>query len=327
MRHQKAGNLLRLAELLASRPEGLTLDEMADELGVGRRTAERMRDAVAELFPLDEEPDPPTKRFRIRAGLGSFFNTPTVEELVALRRAEATFHAAGAEAWAATLAGLERKVFSAMKAAVRSRLDADVDELVQGEAVAPAPGPKPVENEAVLSAVRAAIQAGRRLRFRYEGGSNPGQAREMIPYGVLFGRTNYLLAADGAGGDPRTFRLDLVKDAEPAEAPGARPADFSLQSYADESVGIYRDQAEDVVLRFRPSAADGARRWRFHRGQKVESEADGHVRVSFRARGMRELALHLFTWGDGVEVVAPERLRTILVEELEKALAAHRPAT
>ena len=51
MRHEKATRLLELARLLASSAEGLTLDEMAGSMGVGRRTAERMRDAVREAFP------------------------------------------------------------------------------------------------------------------------------------------------------------------------------------------------------------------------------------------------------------------------------------
>ena len=51
MRHEKAARLLDLARMLASSAEGLTLDEMAERLGVGRRTAERMRDAVREAFP------------------------------------------------------------------------------------------------------------------------------------------------------------------------------------------------------------------------------------------------------------------------------------
>ena len=62
MRHEKAGRLLELARLLASTAEGLTLDEMAERLGVGRRTAERMRDAVRDVFPqLEEVDDPPTR--------------------------------------------------------------------------------------------------------------------------------------------------------------------------------------------------------------------------------------------------------------------------
>ena len=55
MRHEKAEQMLVLARLLASSAEGLTLDEMAAEMGVGRRTIERMRDGLARLFPQMDE--------------------------------------------------------------------------------------------------------------------------------------------------------------------------------------------------------------------------------------------------------------------------------
>ena len=51
MRHDKAGTLLELARHLAASAEGLTLDEMASRIGAARRTAERMRDAIEQLFP------------------------------------------------------------------------------------------------------------------------------------------------------------------------------------------------------------------------------------------------------------------------------------
>jgi predicted DNA-binding transcriptional regulator YafY len=109
--------------------------------------------------------------------------------------------------------------------------------------------------------------------------------------------------------------------------PGVRPEGFSLQDYADESFGIYQDDTEDVVLRIRPASAEGALRWRFHSDQSLEPQADGSVMVRFRASGMRELAWHLFTWGDQVEVLAPPRLKAILVEQIELARTAHATGT
>jgi pimeloyl-ACP methyl ester carboxylesterase len=47
MRHEKGARLLELARMLAGSAEGLSLDEMGERMGVGRRTVERMRDAVA----------------------------------------------------------------------------------------------------------------------------------------------------------------------------------------------------------------------------------------------------------------------------------------
>src|SRR6266404_5524368 len=116
MRHEKAGRLLELARLLASTAEGLTLDEMAERLGVGRRTAERMRDAVREVFPqIEEVEDPPTRRFRIPAGLDGLFQAPTAEELAALKAASEMFAQQGAMTRAGALKSLEQKVLSATR--------------------------------------------------------------------------------------------------------------------------------------------------------------------------------------------------------------------
>ena len=77
------------------------------------------------------------------------------------------------------------------------------------------------------------------------------------------------------------------------------------------------------MLRILPASAEGALRWRFHANQRLEPQADGSVIVRFRASGMRELAWHLFTWGDQVQVLAPEVLKQTLIEQIELARRAH----
>jgi predicted DNA-binding transcriptional regulator YafY len=324
MRHEKASRLLHMARLLAGTAEGLTLDELSERLGVGRRTVERMRDAVREVFPqLEEVEDPPTKRFRIPAGLDGLFQAPTADELVALRTAADSLESSGAHARAAALQSLEQKILAATRAPTRRRLAPDLEALMQAETIAVQAGPRPFEDEAVLGAVREAIKSLKTLRFRYEGGSAPGRTREVTPYGLLFGRSNYLVAAEGQGGEPRTWRLDRVHDIEVTDRPGAKPESFSLQDFADESFGIYHDAVENVVLRILPHGAEDALGWRFHANQSLEPEEDGSVLVRFRASGMLELAWHLFTWGDKVEIQAPARLKTMMIEQVELAARAH----
>jgi len=320
MRHEKAQRLLELARLLAATAEGLTLDEMADRLGVGRRTAERMRDAVRETFPqLEEVDDPPTRRFRIPGGLDGLFQSPTAEELAALAAAAELMSRQGATASAGALRSLEQKVLSATRAAARRRLAPDLEALLQAETIAVQAGPRPFEDEQVLSAVREALKSLQALRFRYEGGRAPGRTREVTPYGILFGRANYLVAAEDAAVGPRNWRLDRIFDIEVLDRPAARPEGFSLQTYADESFGIYQDDTHDVVLRISPEGAEDALRWRFHARRAVEAQADGSVLVRFRSSGMRELAWHLFTWGDKVTIEQPPELRAMLAAEIEAA--------
>ena len=328
MRHEKAGRLLELARLLASTSEGLTLDEMAERIGVGRRTAERMRDAVRDVFPqLEEVDDPPTRRFRIPAGLDGIFQAPTAEELAALKAAADGFAQQGSQVRAAALRSLEQKVLSATRAAARRRLAPDLEALLQAETMAVQAGPRPFEDETVLAKVREALLSLQRLTFRYEGGSTPGRVREVTPFGILFGRSNYLVAEEDAATGPRNWRLDRIRDIAVAGRPGAKPEDFSLQAYADESFGIYQDDTEDVILRVTPEGAEDALRWRFHANQTVEAQADGGVVVRFRASGMRELAWHLFTWGDKLAIVAPPALHQMMIGELDVARRAHTSAT
>jgi predicted DNA-binding transcriptional regulator YafY len=328
MRHEKAGRLPELARLLASTSEGLTLDEMAERIGVGRRTAERMRDAVRDVFPqLEEVDDPPTRRFRIPAGLDGLYQAPTAEELAALKASADAFAQQGSQVRAAALRSLEQKVLSATRAAARRRLAPDLEALLQAETIAVQAGPRPFEDETVLAKIREALLSMQRLSFRYEGGSTPGRVREVTPFGVLFGRSNYLVAAEDEATGPRNWRLDRIHDIAVTETPAAKPEAFSLQAYADESFGIYQDDTEDVVLRIAPQGAEDALRWRFHANQTVERQADGAVIVRFRASGMRELAWHLFTWGDKLRIVAPQALKDMMTQELAAALRAHASGT
>src|SRR5271166_5222473 len=89
MRLSKTVAVLTLARALTANFEGMTLDEMAALIGVGRRTAERMRDAVEAAFgPLEREDDGRKVRFRLAArSLGNFASAPTTEELAELENA------------------------------------------------------------------------------------------------------------------------------------------------------------------------------------------------------------------------------------------------
>jgi predicted DNA-binding transcriptional regulator YafY len=145
----------------------------------------------------------------------------------------------------------------------------------------------------------------------------------VTPFGLLFGRSNYLVAAEGESTEPRTWRLDRIADIEVSEAFGARPEDFSLQAFMNRSFGIYQDAVEEVRLRVKPHGAEEARGWRFHPTQELQDLPDGSVLVTFEAAGMRELAWHLFTWEDKVEILGPERLKQMMRDELAVAAKAH----
>lgn len=328
MRHEKVAALVELARHLASSAEGLTLDEMAEVVGVGRRTAERMRDTLVMLFPhMDEIPDPPTKRFRISGGLDGFAQIPTTTELLELSKAAASLRASGAGPRAIVLEGLERKVRAAMRSSALRRLAPDIEALVRAETIAVHAGPRPFEDEGVITSLRLALTAMKAVSFTYRGGRTPGLVRTVTPYGLMFSRMNYLVAAEQGSNVPRNWRLDRISDLQVLDAAAAPPAGFNLQDYASRSFGIFQDELQQVVLRILPEGAEDAMGWRFHPNQSVEALDDGTVIVRFSVSGMLELSWHLFTWGDKLEVLEPAILRETMVKQLELALSRHRFAS
>ena len=327
MRHDKAATVLDLARRMAASAEGLTLDEMVRDLDVGRRTAERIRDAVIALFPATEEvSDYPQKRWRIRGGLSAFEQAPTTAELIELTRAAQGLRAAGEEGRAAALEGLERKLKSAMRSTTLNRLAPDLEALVRAETIAIQAGPRPGADERVLATIRHAVLAQSPLGFTYSRPGAEARRRSVAPCGVMFGRANYLVAADRDSGRIQTFRLDRMSAVEAQDGAAPPPADFDLSVFASQSFGIYQDEIEDVTLRVSPQGAAEARGWRWHPTQTLEDQADGGVIVRFRASGMRELAWHLFTWGEQVTILGPQRLKAVMAGELAAAERALNPA-
>lgn len=322
MRHDKAAMVIDLARGMAASAEGLTLNEMASQMGVGRRTAERMRDAVLMLFPQAEEiSDPPSKRWRIRGGLSSFEQAPTATEMLELTKAAAGLHASGDPSRAAVLQGLERKIKAAMRSTTLNRMAPDLEALVRAETIAVQAGPRPGADEGVLATIRGAILAEQPLHFIYARPGAEARTRTVTPCGLMFGRANYLVAHVPDAGRIQTFRLDRMSSVGVGEGMARPPAEFDLGAFASQSFGIYQDQIEDVVLKIAPEAADEARGWRWHPTQVLEDQPDGSVVVRFRASGMRELAWHLFSWSGAAQIVQPARLKEVMADELEKARA------
>ena len=50
LRYSRMSDILRLLYMMMAEPRGISLEEIQDEFQVSRRTAERMRDAITNVF-------------------------------------------------------------------------------------------------------------------------------------------------------------------------------------------------------------------------------------------------------------------------------------
>jgi predicted DNA-binding transcriptional regulator YafY len=281
-----------------------------------------MRDAVAEVFPQLEEIDGERpKRWRLPSGLSGIFREPLAEELAALRGIVRRLQREDNKDAAALLDSVANKIEASLKPARRRILAPDVEALMEANGFASRPGPRPIIAPRFFALIRQALLEGRCLAFTYRSEAAAAPAhREVVPYGVLYGQRVYLVAAFPWETEPVNYRLDRMSELRVTDKVGARPRDFDLDAYATRSFGSFQEQPYDVVLRFTPEVADEIAAFRFHPSQTMTREPDGSTLVRFRAGGLREMAWHLFTWGDAVGIIAPEALRATMLDLTQESL-------
>ena len=327
VRYGPSQRLLRLALMLAGTRTGFTLGEIEQELGVCRRTAERLRDGLADL-PLgleswdDEER---VRRWRLPGAALAGIAKPQAEAVAAVEAVAREYAARGET----DRAGLLRDAATTLRALMRPdtlrRVEPDIEALMQAEGIAMRPGPRPRLDPTLLPTLRRAILGVQLVAVRY---ARPGcePVRHLIcPYGTLYGGNGRAWLVGHAEGLPemRLWRLDRIASMDLLDRSFARREDFDLGAYAAQSFGVFQEEPLDVVLRVAPEAADEAACWVFHPSQTVEREADGALLVRFRAGGVQEMCWHLFTWGTDITVVVPDELRTTLAEMARRVSKYH----
>lgn len=319
-RMAKLDRLLALVHALSETTEGLTLDEMAERLGVNRRTAERMRDVIVRHFDLDEIADDRRKRFLIRDSLRRVYTRPSAAEVAALQAEADGRRLAGQTARADQLVALLAKIKGALDDREKRRIDPDLDALARLQRTMVTAGPIAAVAPETITVVQGAILAGCCVEFRYATEERPEPRwRRVIPYGLVHGPLTYLLGKmPGRDDQPVYYRLDRMTEPVLSEVLGCPPDSWDIDAWLAESFAVWRDEPRDVVLLVSASSAARARSWRFHRLQRVEDLADGGVRIRFTSGGMRELAEHLFTWGGELVIEGPD----VLIEKVRERLAA-----
>lgn len=324
-RYTPAERLVTLGLALSESRGGLTLDEMAERLGVGRRTAERLRDALDRVAGgLEATTDAEgRKRWTLPTGKLAAFAAPRADELAALKAAAARLRRAGSGSEAGLLDSLALKLEATLPRALMRRLEPDVELLLEATGALVRPGPRETVDSAMVATLRQSILASRRVRLAYrQRGTGALSRPRLCPYGFLSGDRGYLVAFNlhPKVYEYRLYVLANIEAVELLDQDFRRDPDFDLQEFAARSFGVFWDgRAYEVEWRFRPPEAD-ARRFRFHPAQTVTEEPDGSVLVHFTASGLTEMAWHLFRWGEAVEIVKPEALKKRYRECLDEAL-------
>lgn len=297
--------------MASARRRGVSYEEIMEEFGVVKRTAQRMVDILQDVFDV-ERVEGEERRARFRISSQTAFDLPekaetTLEALnLAMRGMDAN------NAHAAALRSLRDEILGRMENNKARRAQAEAETFLQVYGHVATFGPRTRKAPEVLEAISKALRGPFVMTFCY---GTSDRRREVHPYGILQGVRGYLVARDPQKGpDLRKYRLDLIREASCSNVSFVLDEGFDIEKYAAESFGVWHDpeQLAEVVWRFLPDAAQRAAEFVFHPKQMVEYGEDGSLIVRFTTSGWNEMTWYLYQWGDQVEVLAPPELAAMV---------------
>jgi len=307
--------LLNLVILLLETPRFLTFDQIRERLPAydqtdedsAKRMFERDKDVLRDLgVPVEVGS---TDAWEVEQG----YRIP--KERYYLPDIEFTEEEIAALFVAAQTPGTEEDAGQAVRK-LQSGVEPSVLALMTGGPVAAGPDAPGTR----LRAVTEAIEARTALRFDYRAASGDVAIRHVDPYSLVWrsGRW-YVVGLDRDRGEVRSFRLSRFRsDPEPEGEASSPPEGFDGREHLRGGPWSPPEEAVEARVALAPNVAwwavpsvSGAR--------VVRTREDGWVEVAIPAERGESFTAWALSFGPEAVVLAPEELRTDVVERLEAA--------
>jgi len=321
-KYSQAARLHDVIRILEAR-YGATVDELAEECGITRRTVYRDLDAItAAGYPLVPERQGDGRvLYRFITGFKSLPPiTFSLQELMTLYLCRGQLGFLQGTPFQEDLDA----IFGRIRSGLPPRSVAHLERIA--EAVAPrfqgVHDYRPQHD--TLAALREALLFQYRINLHYTPARRDPEVYLFDPYTLLF--TQGALYLGGYAHNRKALRLFLVDRVQGVELSKERfdvPEDFSPEQLTGGAFGLVREEPMPVRVRFAPEVAYLVEERIWHPSQRREINADGSVTLSLEAGGRTEILAWLYGFVPHVEVLEPKELREAYVAGLQAGLARH----
>jgi len=306
-KRDRGARLLRVANLLRTHPDGARPEELAQRLGISRRTAYR------DLRALEGELAMPIWSEGGRWGmLDSAFLPPlklTTAEAMAVFLA-ARLMVRYADKYDPDLASAFEKLGEGLPAPLTEHVARSLDVLQRAP-----------RDPAFIDHVHALTRAWAERRVveidyaaaRYEGRTRTARRATVRPYLIEPSTQThalYLIGWDEGRKGLRTFKIERIRAVTVTPRRFEPPEPGTVETMLRQAWDIIADQpVTEVVLRFVPEVAGRVAETIWHPSQQLEPRPDGSLVWRAVVSGTIEVRLWILSWGDEAEVLAPASLR------------------
>ncbi len=318
-RYSRMSDIIELIIFMQSKIQGVTINDIEKKFGVSRRTAERMRDSILDIFPqVDKlEIDDKFAHWGFTGGYLSELINFSADEIALLEALKEVNKEQNHKNNAELLDNISTKI-KALSRKSLGKLENELEILLHAQGYAVKQAPQNIINLNYLSIIKDAIKNSKKISTEYNG-----KQRLLSPYGLIYGEKIYLIAKqDEKGPDAFNYLLYKFSKLELSDIDFDK-GDFDLKKYSQKAFGVYQGEISEVKLKFSSEVKDEVLNYNFHPTQKIKEQEDGSILVSFKASGEYEICWHIFKWGKTVEILAPKKLKEAYLKMLNEALAVN----
>lgn len=318
-RLNKTEQIIELATMFQNTYYGLCIDDIKNHFECSRRSAERMRDLLFELFPDKVEEvrsDDKKKRWRFVKGTMNYLISFSANDFANL---EYLKNLSTDESRKEQIEDLTAKIKALTPQKNILSLETDIEALLEAEGLAVKQHYKTKIDSKNIEKIRNSILAFKKLQFEYKI-NDKIKTITVNPYGIIISDKYYLVAFNEFVNAMRLYKIDKIKNLEVLEEYFEKDENFSLQDYANNSFTIYQEEAMNIVLEFDKNVAEDVLNYHFHPTQKMKKLENGNILVKFTCGGKFAISHELFKWGKDVKIKEPSTLKDYYKSYLQEVL-------
>jgi predicted DNA-binding transcriptional regulator YafY len=327
MRNAEVIRQWKLLRTLDTHRHGATVDDLAAELAVTKRTIWRDLQALQDVgFPLTSDKDGKRTRwtllnapFKGLADLGV-----SMVELSSLYMGRAMVGSMTGTPFGPALAALTAKIQKALPPRLREFLDR-LPALVEAKPGAvKKPGTRQHEQH-VERLIQATAEQRVCLMRYFSASSNRSKEYTIHPYRLVHAHGGmYVLAWVPKYAEIRTFAVERVQKLAPQDQRFEIQAELSADAFAH-SLGVNRGTPEKVVVIVAPQIRAYVRERTWHASQRLQDLPDGSVRMTLNVCADAALRTWILGFGAFVKVESPSWLAQEILDQLDEAREAYVP--
>ncbi|MBP1752438.1 MAG: Helix-turn-helix, type 11 domain protein [Geobacteraceae bacterium] len=307
-KYSQAGRVHDIIRLIEAR-YGVTVEELAEETGVDRRTIYRDLSVIHEAgYPLVSEWRNGRKAYRF---LTRFKDIPpisfTLQELMTISFLRSQLDFLKGTPFQDDMESIYGKINSVLPPRYAAHM-----ERIAGVSMPVLQGRRDYAKASeTLKTVREALLFQYSLMLEYTtGGSGAKASYKIDPYTMVSYKGGlYLLGFAHNRQALRTFAVERISTVEVSRERFEIPEDFSPEQQFKTAFGIVGETPMPVRVRFSPRVAHTIHDRVWHPTQSIEKQSDGSIILAFEAGGVMEIVSWVLSFGDSAEILEPEKLR------------------